>query len=287
MAALAEVWDRLLAQLEAADPVGLEQKRRDFRAKRYFSEVYSEFAELTFASWLVEAGVTFKFGEIGGTPQPDFVLAEWDFGVEIGSRSVDGANELLDDVESALHGHAPEQVEIEFDTRPLAIRERVRQEIVDRVRADSAVEHEAVPAHGGHDPIRVRIHRRPSPGEQTTVRLSVASALLAPHLADVEAEIRAKVIKDDRKRAQAESMPTILVVDISRCGIGWVRPPNVWAHQLASMLDDDDPYVAIAVMITDLADTSVRLAWAPRSGADDETAARLAEFFDLLGGVGI
>ena len=107
--------------------------------------------------------------------------------------------------------------------------------------------------------------------------------MLTPHLQDVEAEIKSKVIKDARKIEQAKSMPTVLVVDISRCGVAYLRSPAVWALALRGMLDERDPYLGVAVMVSSLDDTGVKLAWSAGPGCDPELGERVSRLFSWSG----
>ncbi|RSM80920.1 hypothetical protein DMH04_28870 [Kibdelosporangium aridum] len=275
------LWDDLLRQIELAGPKRWEGKRREFRGQTSFSETLSEHSELALAAWLARAGIEFEFGQ-PGQPQPDLVLPEWGLGIEVGSRTLNSTVQLEDAVRAVVEpGHEPEHVQITYDTRPLAIREAVRSMIVDRVQRGLEVDEEVVPARGDQPAVQVRISRTPS-SEGSTVTTSVDSPLLTPHLRDVEVEIRSKVIKNPDKVKQAESMPTVLAIDIARCGLAWIRPLAGWQRVLERMLDKDDPYIAVAVMVTGPGGPT-HLAWSVNPYRDPDLAERASRLFSRMG----
>jgi hypothetical protein len=271
-------WDALLSQVEQAQPKRWEGKRREFRSQNLFGETLGERSELVVAASLARAGVQFEFGQ-PGAPQPDLVLPDWGLGIEVGSRVLDGAQQLEDEIRVAAESsQRSELVKIVFDLRPLAIREKVRREIVDRFRRGHEVDEEVVPAHDQQSAVRVRITRTPPPGPMK-VETSVLRALLTPHQQDVVAEIKSKVIKYPRKVGQAKSMPTILTVDVGRCGLAWLSPLSMWEQRLPDLLDEQDPYVGVAVMVVDLGEEDVQMAWAASPYCDPEVADRVHRLF--------
>lgn len=283
-AAVCAAWDDLLVQVEQAAPNRWQGKRKEFRQQTSYSETLSERSELLLAAGLVRAGVQFEFGR-PGQPQPDLVL-EAGLGIEVGSRCVDGAQQLAEEIQTVVDlGDESEHIQITFDVRPLAIREKLRREIVALVRSGQEVDVEVLPVRGDQPAARVRITRTPSSGP-SVVETSIDNALLTPHLQDVEAEIKSKIIKDRRKVAQATSMPTVIVIDLARCGLAWLRPLRIWEQVLRGMLDEDDPYVAIAVMVTDLDSNGVQLAWAANPHADSERAKQVSRLFAQLSEAG-
>jgi hypothetical protein len=277
-------WDELLSQVEAAAPNRWQGKRKEFRGQSTFNETLSEHSELVLAAWLARAGIEFEFGQ-PGQPQPDLVLPEWGLGIEVGSRTLNDAQLLEDEIRAVVElSPAPEHVQVAYDTRPLAIRATARAKIVDKVRRGMEVNEEAVPAHGNHPPIGVRITRTPASGA-STVTTSVDSTLLTPHLLEAEAEIRSTVIKNPGKIRQAESMPTVLVIDIARCGFAWLRPLPMWQQALERLLDEDDPYIASAVMVTGPG-SDTQLAWAANPHRDQTVAERVSQLFARLSDTG-
>jgi hypothetical protein len=120
--------ERTLSILEAAAPVGLNGKRRDFRAFTDMIEAGMQFfrthlAELTVASHLAEAGVPFRFNTDKG---PDLLLqcGEETFGIEVGSRHPRSATDLSHTLSQGLRARGlPAAVSIRTDpVPPVAIR---------------------------------------------------------------------------------------------------------------------------------------------------------------------
>lgn len=275
-------WDDLLYRVESSRPLRWEGKRRDFRAQNEFRETLNAYSELAMAAQLLRAGVAFEFGE-PGTPRPDLVLRQQGLGIEIGSRSLNGLQDLQDDIEALIQtGIVREHIQIHLSTRPLAISKSVRDRIVQQIAQGTDVCEEVRPAGVGQPAIHVRITRHTSDGPPT-VSTSIDNALLTHHLTDVESEIRSAVVKNSRKLRQAESIPTILVVEVGRTGLAWLRPVAMWEQRLPGLLGDGDPYVAIAVMSTALGDDHVRLAWATNPHfSQNEHIARAARLLDQL-----
>ena len=51
---------------------------------------------------------------------------------------------------------------------------------------------------------------------------------------------------DEQKARQAASMPTLLLVDIARAGVGWIRPERIWAQMLAARLPESTTFIGAA-----------------------------------------
>jgi hypothetical protein len=252
--------------------------------QKSFSETLSEHSELVLAAWLARAGIKFEFGQ-PGQPQPDLVLPDWGLGIEVGSRTLNDTQQLEDEIRAVIEaGHDAEQVQIIYDTWPLAIRETVRGIIAAAVERGLEVDEEVVPAHDDQPAVRVHITRAPSSG-LSTVNTSVDGSLLTSHMYEVEAEIRSKVIKNSGKVRQAESMPTVLVIDVARCGLAWMRPLEMWRQVLEDILDEDDPYVAVAVMVI-APGGPMQVAWVANPHRDRTMMERVSQLFTQLSTAG-
>lgn len=85
--------EQLLATLEEAAPSRLQGKRRDFRSLTDRERWFDLRSELLLAWWLSLQGVAYEFGS-PGTSQPDVVLPDFGFGIEVTRRARDGSEAL-------------------------------------------------------------------------------------------------------------------------------------------------------------------------------------------------
>jgi hypothetical protein len=257
--------EAVLQTLDNVHPLRIERKRRDFRRLDTDQALSSMRAELLFAAYLARHEVRFDFGG-GDQPQPDLVLADSNLAIEITAKTSDHATELYDLVSEAVRSVDPTvTVGMQFSATPFSIRGHARTAVVNAVlhaleAGDAIVEHEVRPANDGIEAITSRItldHRSEDCGE----RRVQSGPLLTPLMSDVEAAV-AGVMADDQKRAQIESMPTVLMVDISSISGAWLRPMNVWLGQLQSILQDEHAVAALGVMVTSGWQPDIRLAMA-------------------------
>ncbi len=84
--------ERIAAPVDAANPVRLPTKTKAFRTLKTRTELLEQRAELLIGSMLARGGVPFEFGK----DHPDYVLADSELGIEVGSRALDGPWALHD-----------------------------------------------------------------------------------------------------------------------------------------------------------------------------------------------
>lgn len=88
---------------------------------------------------------------------------------------------------------------------------------------------------------------------------------------------------DEQKASQAASMPALLLVDIARAGVGWIRPERVWAQVLAARLPETTPFIGAAVMVPRLDSPNVEIAVAVRPDAGESQRGALQGLASRLG----
>jgi hypothetical protein len=66
-------------------------------------------------------------------------------------------------------------------------------------------------------------------------------------------------LSNEQKIRQAQSVPTILLVEASRTGLAWMRPQRTWATRLAEQLPAETPFRGIGLMISSLDSPDVSL----------------------------
>ncbi|MBY8879463.1 hypothetical protein K7862_17735 [Streptomyces sp. PLK6-54] len=157
--------------------------------------------------------------------------------------------------------------------RPLEIKKDVREAIVEetltRVRnrawGSAVTQLERPWAATPQLALTVRVFE--APAEAGTSVVVEDGFELSGHLEDVEGQVLA-VLNDEQKVKQAEARPTILLVDIARTGMSWMRSPMSWAPRLAELLPDDTPFVGVGVMLQTLDNADVPISFALRANAD-------------------
>lgn len=209
--------DQLLARLEEAGVHRLDGKRREFRrlsGPERWSDLYSE---LAIVDWHVRRGVRVELGSTKH-PNPDLILPDLELGVDVTRRARGGLADLRRVVMEEGQGWEPRpKPRVVVTGRPLSIRRGVRdqmsaeirlalesgQEEVDVVVRPAVVGRPAMTAHislfGGRS-VLPRFVLLPS-AEDLTVTTG-----------DVEQVVR-ECLQDPRKRAQAEAMSSILLID--------------------------------------------------------------------------
>lgn len=244
---VARALDRILADVDAANPQHIGDKRAAFK-RESDSSLLNLRVELLLGSLLARAGIVFDFGD----PHPDLICRAEGIGVEVATRSRDAVRALHDRVEEALAAaDLNVLVSLEFIDAPLWIPEAEAAAITQEVVAEAARD-EPMTRHFANGNLRVMFFR----GEATPAGRVVYNrgALLDPHFDDVEREILNKV---EEKRRQAGRMPTILLVDFSRLGLAWLRPLDVWASRLAQELfQPSSDFIGLAVGYSVLTDTA-------------------------------
>ncbi|MEU0226203.1 hypothetical protein ABZ177_17815 [Streptomyces sp. NPDC006284] len=290
-------FEDIIEALEKAQPLRMDSVRGDFRRARAFDDLLSVRAELVAGAKLARAGVPFDFGQRNGAPEPDLVLREMDLGIEVKARRLDGLRDLSNDLEDALaEVDAKVLVHVVPDSQPLIIKANVRakvvEETVQRVRGgDLGVVVTEVDQPWAARPrllLRIGIHQAGDlpRGSRVVVTNCFWGSEPGPHLLDTEDEVRA-ILENEQKVRQAESMPTILLIDAARTGAAYIRSSAVWAQRLATLLPDTTPFVGAAVMIPTLdnPDASISLGMRATLSAKDRRAVH--ELAGRLGLTGI
>jgi hypothetical protein len=264
--------ERLLQQIEAAKPLRWEGKRREFRTLRTDDTMFSLRSELVLANALLRRAVPYEFPDRRGS-RPDFVLTDLGVGIELGSRNVDGARDLEDAIQNALRQDDNiVSVHLTYDYEPLIIRSEVREAIVAKIRQLIPVDELLRPP----DPalgipacmVRIRIE----PADQLLISRDVTNPQLTWTMADIIREIRHVVMENDRKLAQARSMPKLLIVDLTRCGIAWLGQLGWRAQELTETLTPTDPYIGVGVMVAGYETNTPQFALATNPNAAEEDA---------------
>ena len=203
--------ERLLTTLERAAPTRLGGKRRDFRGLTETERWQDLLSELLVARWSVCQGVGFEFGGLG-TAQPDLVLSEYDFGIEVTRRSRNGAVALRRSLYRGLANVTPRpQPVVTLNAQPLAIWEGILAQINDEALATlrSGGRHlQAVvrPARDGHPAATADIDLFAGPSAYPTIRYSSPATTLAVTMLDIE-DLVVACLEDSRKTKQGAAMP--------------------------------------------------------------------------------
>jgi hypothetical protein len=266
----------ILSALERAHPLRLERKRKDFRRDLDEGNQLNLRLELLVASRLTTCAIPFEFGDAA---QPDlrcWPAEDHTVSLELTTRKRDGHRDLCDKLEEALADLAV-LVTVHIPTRQLHISASDCQAVCARVRA--AVEASAesqcqvpLPEISG-----TALCTFADPTSHSRVTLENASEL-TEHFNSVEQELRNVV---EWKRDQAErggfDPMTILVVDASRLGQSWLRPPKMWAGALARLSLDWDriPFAGVLVAFSSLDSLSVSGYYQPRPDITDAQVAAI------------
>jgi hypothetical protein len=257
---VAQALGQLLETVERAAPARWMSKRRDFRALTTERKLFEMRSELVVAAMLACAEVPFDFGD-PHLPNPDLVLKSG-FGIEITAKNPDGLEMLYEELDDGLSKCPGASVTLWFSDYPIRLERSARADLVREVlviaarvgtsREGGIVERTvADPRNGSDVVIQAVVHPVPRLMDGLRVTWQTDSGPLGPSLAAVERDVLG-VLQDEKKRRQAESMPTVLAVDISRLGPGWMRPSKVWAQQLASSIPSTCPFVGVAVFTSSL-----------------------------------
>lgn len=285
----------IIVTLERADPLRLSTERSDFQKARNFNDLLIVRAELVTAAKLARAGVPFEFGSRKGTPLPDLILNKCNLAIEVKSRKLDGLRDLAAELNTALiDANAAVTVHLGTGEWVLCIKPSERQEIIEQALqhvTTGAVENFSIVldhpwATTTKPQVRVQIFPHPPLVDSQRVFIQDAYATTG-HFADIENEIVAVLTGDEQKTAQAGSIPTILLIDIGRAGVSWIRPERIWAAMLAVRMPATTPFVGVAVMIPRITDRNVVISLALRdnvSGQERTDAEGLAEFLKLTRG---
>jgi hypothetical protein len=279
--------ERLLTTLDRAAPTRLAGKRRDFRGLTDRERWRDLLSELLVARWLVRQGVGFDFGG-PGTAQPDLVLSEYDFGIEVTRRSRNGAVALRRSLYRGLASVTPRpQPVVTLDAQPLAIWEGILAQINDEALATlrSGGRHlQAVvrPARDGHPAATADIDLFGGPSAYPTIRYSSPATTLAVTMLDIEDLVMA-CLEDSRKTKQGAAMPCLLVVDgSSLVSAVWLRAKGAWANRLARILRQQHTFVAVALMFASVWEPP-QLALGIGPNADDDVRRAIIGWSEQMG----
>lgn len=104
----------IVAPVDAAGPLRLPTKIKEFRTLTTDAELLEQRAELLIGSLLARGGVPFEFGK----DYPDYVLGDRALGIEVGSRALDGPWALHNRLEELLAASGSDvSVQLSFDDR--------------------------------------------------------------------------------------------------------------------------------------------------------------------------
>lgn len=255
------VLEDVIVDLEAAGPPGLGGKRKQLKTASSWQDCLDIRTELLVAAKLLAAGIPFVFLPTTGSPQPDIEINSGALRLEVTNRWVPGRSSLEETLEAQLKGTGF-TIGILCSTEPARITDDQRGQICDAVAAQVATGtaftlEEDVVGTGGRT-ATLTITGTPGPAGAELVTWEVASAELTDHMADVEAYLRNK-LTDIQKNAQAQAAATVLIIEASRTGNGWVRPDWVWDRKLQALLDSTvSNFVGLVVVFTDLVSRDLR-----------------------------
>ncbi|MEU0170244.1 hypothetical protein ABZ214_33155 [Streptomyces iakyrus] len=282
--------ERTLSILEAAAPVGLNGKRRDFRAFTDMSEAGMQFfrthlAELTVASHLAEAGVPFRFNTDKG---PDLLLqcGKETFGIEVGSRHPRSVTDLSHTLSQGLRARGlPAAVSIRTDpVPPVAIRASVRDAIIEAF----------LPADGSPGVSSLRVEASPArpedgiPASWLSIQVSrdrgyttMSAPFNSPHVIAMAQDVATGVLREKRKQRQAELMPNLLIVDLSGNDLPDLR---CWPEAFGALWEPGDKFLAVGGMTVSTRSREPELRFSLNPFTDRQALERVAA---LISGCGV
>jgi len=286
-----DVLEDLLQAVQSADPLRWQGKRRDFRQLRTEQAYLSWRDELAIAAMLARNGVGFEFGDTSSS-NPDIVLAGG-LGIEITAKAPDSIRTLHDELEEAMLSHPAHSARLRFSSYPVRITPDARDQVITGARALASQASAAgqdgtfrvtVTDPANHSPLNITVQVTSGsafgPGFQVTWEVD-AGPLGAPLQGVLDQVI--SILRDDRKAAQAQRRPTILVADIARLGAGWIRPIRIWAQMLKPEIPTSCPFAAIAVMIPRLDQAVPELAVQAAPAASDNDLSMIRELTAAIG----
>lgn len=272
------VLEDILAAVERVAPTRVETKLREFR--RDVGGFLNLRAELN-VGWQLAQSTGFDFG---GPGQPDYELADRAGFVEVTTRSRDDLSRLHDELEEALRGRGV-VVELRMP-RSLVITEAARRaacervvEVAGRFAGDSVPV--ALPEVSGSAVVAAHSLF----GEVSQVVLDI-SPDLAGHVEAVERHVLGALSEKVEQAGRGGRDPdTVLVIDASRLGLGWLRPDRVWAGRLEAMELPwaSLPFGAVAVVFSDLMSPGFHGSCVARPDLPAPQAARVHQVLAHLG----
>lgn len=269
-----DAFEALIHDIEAAGPKRWPGKRRDFRGLNSDPAFYQFRAEMVIAAKLARADIAFEFGDTK-IANPDLVLTTG-LGIEVTARGPGGVHTLYEAVQTAITKTPGVAIHLDFEHYPVRIKsedcdvftdkvleaaKRVSQigqgEVVERVVVDAA--------NGATITIQAQISPVESLGKGFRVTWETRAENLTNSMKAVERQL-GSVLERDQKVKQARVMPCLLVIDVSRLGSAWMRPPAVWAAQLGKLVPPDCSFIGVAVFTPSLHTPDCIVTSAPRPG---------------------
>jgi hypothetical protein len=209
-----DAMDEIITSLEVAQPLRLSRKRAAFRALQSFDAVLEQRAELVVGALLARAGIPFEFA----ADHPDLVFAQGRYGIEVGTRAIDGPWAIHHQLEASLADRPGLHVVLSFDQRPLKIAAAEVARVVDSVVGQAYTQPTTALRYDGAGlTVKVMTDTGISSSRVVIEFQSHSNSELTGHMNEVEREIDNKIAE---KRRQAQKMPAILLVDVS----AWVGP---------------------------------------------------------------
>jgi len=284
--------DRILQQLDAQSPDRIKNKRREFCDLRTEQGFLEWRAEIVVAVKIGRAGLSFAFGD-SSMPNPDLVIDQCNLGVEVTGKTPEGVIHLYDEIEAALRDTPNSSVHLVFSRYPVRVNREHRDSIVQAVttaarKAETSREGAAFsetvddPKNAGTVVIGIQVLPVPRLGTGHRVTWETQAGDLSVPLSSVEHAVFA-IGGEPAKRRQAESMPTLLAVDVTRLGAGWIRPPHVWAQMLRAGMPADFPFAGLAVITPKLDDEDTEIGLAVSSNATAEARRSVESFAEAMG----
>jgi hypothetical protein len=239
-----DAMDQVIGTLVRAQPLRLSRKRDAFQAARSIGAVLEQRAELVVGALIAQAGVEFEFA----ADFPDLVLSHGSYGIEVGTRAIDGPWGMCDQLEAGLAGRSGLHVVLRFDRRPLKLPETVVRDVVSSI-IEQEYTQPTTTLRFDSAQLTVLVAKDVIEGaSNAVVEFQSEGPELTSHMGEVERELDNKIAE---KRRQATKMPTILLLDVSRVGWAWLRPGSVWNAVLQKKLEGE-PYVGLALMVSTL-----------------------------------
>jgi hypothetical protein len=285
-----DAFDTLIRYIEAAAPNRWLGKRRDFRGLKTDPAFYQFRAEMVVAARLARAGVAFEFGDTK-TANPDLVL-ESGLGIEVTARDPGGVETVYEAVQTAITPTPRLAVHLDFEHYPVRIKPEhcdvLTENVIKAAKRVSetgkgqVVEHVVVDAaNGATITIQAQVLPVESLGKGFRVTWETRAEDLTTSMEAVERQL-GFVLEREQKAKQARSMPCLLVVDVSRLGSAWMRPPDVWAAQLGKLVPPACPFIGVAVFTPSLQTADCLLTQAARPGLTNRDQQLLNDLFAIL-----
>lgn len=246
--------EETLRLLEATQPQGLDSMTRTFRAFddptwAGTEQFLRHRAELVIASMLAEAQVPFRFNTGAG---PDLLMGEDPncIGIEISSRRPKSLFDLSQTLHEGLRKRGLDlSVSIRTDPiPPVAIRSEVRNAIIEQI----------LPADGSPGVRNLRVLAAPArpedgiPDSWITITLGTNGTTLtsapfnSPHMIAMARDVAKNVLREKRKIRQSQTMPTLLIVDVSGTDLPDLRS---WKQAFDRIWEEQDAFLGLAAMV--------------------------------------